>query len=91
MNIDFIPYLGKPTIILSFEDNHLGNLKTKIEKRMNQKADIIVDDSIFKGGESIETLKNVFYGNNFKLANLVLSYEFLNDYDVLKMFIQSLL
>ena len=88
-NLDFIPYLGKPTIILSDGENS-DRLKAKLKKRMKDKANILVDSSMFSGGLSLNTLQQVFYGNNIILVNLILSYEFLNDFDILKLFVQSL-
>jgi hypothetical protein len=43
-NLDFIPYLGKPTIILSTEPQTNNNLKSKIEKLGNN-VSLIIDNS----------------------------------------------
>ncbi len=90
-NFDFIPYLGKPTIILSSELNETNSIKTKIIKHLGDRVKLIIDDSLFKGGETVDNLNSIFYGNHFKIVNLVLSYEFINDYDMFKAFIQSIM
>ncbi|MBA7661132.1 hypothetical protein ES703_69144 [subsurface metagenome] len=90
-NFDFIPYLGKPTIILSSELDETNSIKTKIIKDLGDRVNLLTDDSLFKGGETVDNLNRIFYGSNFKIVNLVLSYEFINDYDMLKAFIQSIM
>ncbi|MFX0020699.1 MAG: hypothetical protein ACFE9S_00115 [Candidatus Hermodarchaeota archaeon] len=88
-NLDFIPYLGKPTIIISSESELGERFYSKI-KKMGEKIDLITDDSVFKGGRISHELAEIFPTNKTKIINLVLSYEFINDYDTFKSFIQSL-
>ncbi|MHA1985355.1 MAG: hypothetical protein ACW98D_01835 [Promethearchaeota archaeon] len=88
-NLDFIPYLGKPTIILS-SDSHLNNsLQSKIQK-LGDKANLIIDDSMFKGGKIYEVLKEIVPPAKGEIINLLLSYEFINDYNILIEFIKTL-
>ncbi len=89
-NLDFIPYLGKPTVIISKESDLDNILYSKI-KKIGETINIIVDDSLFNGGKISEDLKQILPSNKCKISNLVLSYEFINDYDIFKTFIQSLL
>ncbi|MFX1477698.1 MAG: hypothetical protein ACFFCI_06170 [Promethearchaeota archaeon] len=89
-NLDFIPYLGKPTIILSAESQSTEKLKAKIA-RLGESIHLIVDDSIFTGGKIYDSLINIIPTSKCEVVNLILSYEFLNDYNVLKSFIQCLL
>ncbi|MFW9937627.1 MAG: hypothetical protein ACFFD5_08255 [Candidatus Thorarchaeota archaeon] len=89
-NMDFIPYLGKPTVILSSEVDDPNPLKLKIEKKIGNSVNVIIDDSTFKGGESTNNLRELFSPYNFKIFNLVLSYEFINDYNLLKEFFSSI-
>ena len=89
-NLDFIPYLGKPTVILSSISEDLNNIKSKIISNLKDSVNVIIDDDLFKGGKTVDTLTSIFYGNQFKIVNLVLSYEFINDYNLFKNFIQSL-
>jgi len=89
-NLDFIPYLGKPTVILSSISEDLNSIKSKIISNFRDSVNVIIDDGLFKGGKTVDTLTSIFYGNHFKLVNLVLSYEFINDYNIFKNLIQSL-
>jgi len=88
-NLDFIPYLGKPTIILSSESHLNETLKSKIQK-LGDKVNLIIDESLFKGGKIYDILKEIFPPAKSEIINLLLSYEFLNDYNVLIEFIQTL-
>ena len=90
-NLDFIPYLGKPTIILSSEDDINDNLKAKIKNALGDAANLHVDDSLFKGGTTVDNLKQVFTPDKCRIVNLLLSYEFINDYNIFKILIQSLI
>jgi len=88
-NLDFIPYLGKPTVIISSEQESNDLIYSKI-KKIGETVNIIVDNSIFKGGKISEELANIFPTSKTKILNLILSYEFINDYNLFKNFIQSL-
>ena len=90
-NLDFIPYLGKPTVILSSISEDLNPLNSKIVKALGDRVNVIIDDDFFKGGKTVESLNSIFYGSNFKIVNLILSYEFINDFDIFKSFVQSLI
>ena len=90
-NFDFIPYLGKPTIILSAESEISMNLATKLRKSIGDDINLIIDASLFKGGTAVDSLKQLFPPNKCHIINLILSYEFINNYDVLKTFLLSLL
>ncbi len=89
-NLDFIPYLGKPTVIISQESDIDNNIYSNI-KKIGDPINLIVDNSLFKGGKISENLKQILPSNKCKIINLVLSYEFINDYNIFKTLIQSLL
>jgi len=89
-NLDFIPYVGKPTIIISSEKNLVQILNSKI-KRMGDAVNLIIDDSMFERGKIYDTLTQIFPSHQCKIINLLLSYEFINDYSIFKKFIESLL
>jgi len=89
-NLDFIPYVGKPTIIISSEPNLVQILNSKI-KRMGDAVNLIIDESMFEGGKIYDTLTQIFPSHQCKIINLLLSYEFINDYSIFKKFIESLL
>ncbi|MFX1503209.1 MAG: hypothetical protein ACFFDH_19770, partial [Promethearchaeota archaeon] len=89
-NLDFIPYLGKPTVITSADDELNKSFYSKI-KKVGDAINLIVDDTVFKGGKISDELVKVFPSTKSKIINIVLSYEFINDYNIFKTFIQSLL
>jgi hypothetical protein len=89
-NLDFIPYLGRPTVIISSDPNSNDLIFSKIQQ-IGDAINIIIDDSLFKGGKISEELISIFPTNKSKIVNLVLSYEFINDYNLFKNFIQSLI
>ena len=89
-NLDFIPYLGKATVIISQDSDLDKSVYSKI-KRIGETINVIVDDSLFEGGKISDDLKQILPSNKCNIINLVLSYEFINDYDIFKTLIQSLL
>jgi len=89
-NLDFIPYLGKPTVIISGENDSNKLFYSKI-KKVGDTINLMIDDSVFKGGKISDELAQIFPTTKSKIINLVLSYEFINDYNIFKTFIQTLL
>ena len=89
-NLDFIPYLGKPTVIFASNSLTLKEIRSKVEKQLGEKATILVDNGIFQGGTSLEPIRNTLGIMGADIVNLVLSYEFLNDYELFTMFVESL-
>jgi len=89
-NLDFIPYLGKPTVIFASNSRVLAQIRKKVENKIGEKATILVDEGVFQDGASLEPIKNTIGAMGADIINLVLSYEFLNDYNLFKMFIESL-
>ncbi|MHA2392082.1 MAG: hypothetical protein ACXAEX_08925 [Promethearchaeota archaeon] len=87
LNLDFIPHLGKPTVILS-SDSDL-TLQSKIGK-IGDSVNLIIDDSTFKGGKIYDNLKSIFPSTKCDVFNIILSYEFLNDYNAFLKLIQTL-
>ena len=91
LNLDFIPYLGKPTIILASDSELTEKIRGKVGNILGNNVNIKIDESLFKGGKTEEFLKQTFVGNNFKFVNLIMSYEFINNYDMFKTFTLSLI
>ena len=89
-NLDFIPYLGKPTVIFASNSRTLAHIKSKVESNLGNNATVLVDEGVFQGGDSLESIKNILGIMGAEIVNLVLSYEFLNDYNLFKTFIESL-
>ncbi len=90
-NLDFIPYLNTPTIIMEADPTINNLIQSKINSLLTNKISFILDDGIFQGGDLSEFLKSIFPVNKFKITNLVLSYEVLNDYNLFKEFIKALM
>ncbi|TFG25802.1 MAG: hypothetical protein EU532_11340 [Promethearchaeota archaeon] len=91
LNLDFIPYLGKPTIIISSDQEVAQSFLTKIDKKLGNNVNIKYDNSLFKGGKTEEHLKQLFSSPKCELVNLILSYEFINNYEIFKTFTLSLI
>ncbi len=90
LNLDFIPYLGKPTIILAADSELTKSLQSKVINSLENNVNLKIDEALFKGGKTEEFLKQIFSGSNFKFVNLLMSYEFINNYELFKNFILSL-
>ncbi len=88
-NLDFIPYLGKPTVLLSTESLLAEKIKSKMRSVSNN-INIISNENMFEGGKILDSLKQIFPSSKCVIINLIFSYEFLNDYNMLKTVIQSL-
>lgn len=82
-NIDFIPYLGKPTLIIGADQRIGTQLKEKLQT-FSQSVNININNDLFEGGKTIEYIKNIFAGKTITPINLVFSYEFINQYDLFR-------
>ncbi len=89
-NLDFIPYLNAPTIIMESDPAINNSIQSKINSKLGNKISFILDNGVFKGGDIPKILKSIFTNNNFKIINLVLSYEILNNYILFKDFLKAL-
>ncbi len=87
--LDFIPYLEKPTIIFSNNEN-FENIKNKFHKKKSL-FDIYVDDSFFKEGEISKQLKANISDSKIKIISVVLNYNFLKEFNLLKNFLTSII
>ncbi|MFX1340041.1 MAG: hypothetical protein ACFFDK_15630 [Promethearchaeota archaeon] len=91
LNLDFIPYVGKPTIILTSDSEITEKVRAKVSNILGNNVMIKINEPLFKGGKTEELLRQIFSGNNFKFVNLIMSYEFINNYDMFKTFTLSLI
>lgn len=82
-NVDFIPYLGKPTIILGAEEKLGAQIEEKLEN-LSETINTNINSGLFEGGKTIEYLINIFNQQNIQPINLVFSYEFINQYQIFK-------
>ncbi len=89
-NLDFIPYLSKPTIIIE-DDPEENVVMQSIIKRIfkNENVSLIIDDGLFKEGKINTWIKSILPSSKFKLLNLVLTYDFLNNYSMFKKFMNE--
>ncbi len=87
-NLDFIPYLSKPTIIIEDSEENLA-IKSIVERSFGNEISFIIDSGLFKGGEMNRILRETLPENKFKILNLVMTYDFLNDYNMLKKFLNE--
>lgn len=88
-NLDFIPYLGKPTIIIAPDSDLQEFFYKKIQTGLGNNVNLLLDDGMFHGGKTTDNLKAIFSNSQkFKIVNLVLSYEFINDYTIFKRLIE---
>ncbi len=83
-NLDFIPKLEKPTIILGEDDN--GKAQEIYNVLMNEFGskgyDIILDSNIFEGGKIFEHLQAFCRSVKADIINLVLSEHFSEDHSL---------
>ena len=91
-NTDFIPYLGKPTVIMKSEHSVEENLQNKINTTFGDRLQFLTEESIFEGGKTVKMLNEIFSANqSLAQINLIFSYEFLNDYNLLYEFVNMLI
>ena len=88
-NLDFIPYLSKPTIIVGDDPEENIVIQSIIKRVFKDKVSLIIDDGLFKDGKIHDWIKSILPSNKFKLLNLVLTYDFLNNYNMFKDFMKE--
>ncbi|MBD3195750.1 MAG: hypothetical protein GF317_11880 [Candidatus Lokiarchaeota archaeon] len=89
-NLDFIQYLGKPTVIFGTIPQNIEWLRNKLSS-LNNQINIIYNKDIFYKGKIFNDMKEILQISDTQIINLVLSYEFLNDYESFKKFIETLI
>ena len=88
-NLDFIPYLSKPTIIVEDDPEENIVMQSIVKRVFKNEVSLIVDDGLFKEGKINAWIKSILPSNKFKLLNLVLTYDFLNNYSMFKNFMKE--
>ncbi|MBN2154545.1 MAG: hypothetical protein JW776_00690 [Candidatus Lokiarchaeota archaeon] len=88
-NLDFIPYLSKPTIIVGDDPEENIVIQSIIKRVFKDQVSLIIDDGLFKDGKITEWIKSILPPNKFKLVNLVLTYDFLNNHTMFKDFMNE--
>ena len=80
LNLDIIPELEKPSIILGFEKSGIyENVKNLLSDIFGQSIDIFVDDCIFSGGLLYNNLFNWTSPSNAHVINIILSNNFISN------------
>jgi len=88
-NLDFIPYLTKPTIIIESNPEENLFIQTIISKTFGDSVSLIIDDGLFKGGMIKKIFQKILPKDKFKVINVVMTYDFLNNYELLKNFMNA--
>jgi hypothetical protein len=88
-NLDFIPYLSKPTIIVEDDPEENIVMQSIIKRVFKKDVSLIIDDGLFKGGKIKTWIKSILPSSKFKLLNIVLTYDFLNNYALFKKFMSE--
>ncbi|MHA1732775.1 MAG: hypothetical protein ACTSU5_12590 [Promethearchaeota archaeon] len=87
-NLDFIPRLVRPTIIMGSDLEMNAAFESSIKRAFpNGDVDFIIDDGLFEGGKVFSDLCGILKPPKFKVLNLVLTYDFLSDLAKLKQFL----
>ncbi|MHA1379539.1 MAG: hypothetical protein ACTSRG_14290 [Candidatus Helarchaeota archaeon] len=89
-NLDFIPKLEKPTIILGKDENGKAQeIQNFLLNKLGNNFNIILDSNIFQGGKIFEHLTSLCSKVKIKIINLVLSEHFKEDYNLFIEFLNT--
>ena len=88
-NLDFIPYLSKPTIIMGSDVAENTVIESVTKKVFGDTVNFIIDNGLFKDGMVYHILRRILPQNKFKIINLVMTYDFLNDYTLFRRFMED--
>ncbi len=77
-NLEFLPKLGRPSVILGKDDsvNEIQEIYSLIRSRLTEDFLVQLDENVFSGGNILETVKEFCTPFNVKVINLALSGEF---------------
>ncbi|QEE15942.2 hypothetical protein DSAG12_01769 [Promethearchaeum syntrophicum] len=92
INLDLIPYFSKPTIFLGDNgDPLIKDIHSKLKGNFTNEINLMINNSFFSQGKSFIELQNILKEPNFRICNIVLTYNFLNDIGLLKTFFKAIL
>ncbi len=92
VNLDLIPYFSKPTIFLGDNGDPLvKDIYSKLKENFNDEINLMINNTFFSKGKSFIYLQNVLKEPNFRICNIILTYNFLNDIRLLKTFFKAIL
>ncbi|MHA1718940.1 MAG: hypothetical protein ACTSXK_05390 [Promethearchaeota archaeon] len=91
INLDLIPHFSKPTIFLGDNgDTLVKDIYSNLKENFGSEVNIMVSNSFFNQGKTFSILKNILSEPNFRICNVVLTYNFLNEYKLLKTFFKAI-
>lgn len=91
LNLDIIPALEKPSIILGFEKSGIyETIKNKLINVFGNSVDILFDDSIFSGGLLYNYLVKWAGPSETRVINIVLSNNFISNMGLFQTLLESL-
>ncbi|MHA1511587.1 MAG: hypothetical protein ACTSRX_07705 [Promethearchaeota archaeon] len=92
INLDLIPYFSKPTIFLGDNGDPLvKDIYSKLKGNFNADVNLMLNNSFFSQGKSFTDLQNILKEPNFRVCNVILTYNFLNDIRLFKIFLKAIL
>nr|WP_147662837.1 hypothetical protein [Candidatus Prometheoarchaeum syntrophicum]QEE15942.1 hypothetical protein DSAG12_01769 [Candidatus Prometheoarchaeum syntrophicum] len=92
INLDLIPYFSKPTIFLGDNgDPLIKDIHSKLKGNFTNEINLMINNSFFSQGKSFIELQNILKEPNFRICNIILTYNFLNDIGLLKTFFKAIL
>jgi hypothetical protein len=92
INLDLIPYFSKPTIFLGDNGDPLvKDIHSKLKENFGNEVNLMMNDSFFSQGKSFTDLKSILIEPKFRICNIILTYNFLNEIKLLKTFLKAIL
>ncbi len=91
LNIDIIPELEKPSIIIGYEKSGIYEpIKNLLQNVFRESVDIFMDDSIFSGGLLYDYLVNWAGPSHARIVNLILSNNFIAEIQMFQILLETL-
>ena len=92
VNLDLIPYFSKPTIFLGDNGDPLvKDIHSKLKGNFNDEVNLMLNNTFFSQGKTFADLQNILKEPNFRICNIILTYNFLNEIRLLKTFFKAIL
>jgi len=92
INLDLIPYFSKPTIFLGDNGDPLvKDIHSKLKDNFNAEVNVMINNSFFSQGKSLTDIKDILKEPKFRICNIILTYNFLNEINLLKTFLKAIL
>ena len=72
-------------------DPIVTEITSRLQEYFKDEVNLMFNDSFFNQGKSFKDLQNVLEEPNFRICNIVLTYNFLNELKLLKTFFKAIL